>query len=73
MIRWMKTVVASVLIVSAVLFVVLILAQVFTGYDFSAAYDALKSIGSVELTITGIIEIYKKKQELKHGKDESYD
>lgn len=73
MIRWMKTVVASVLIVSAVLFVLLILAQVFTGYDFSAAYDALKSIGSVELAITGIIEIYKKKQELKHGKDESYD
>ena len=73
MIRWMKTVVASVLIVSAVLFVVLILAQVFTGYDFSAAYDALKSIGSTELAITGIIEIYKKKQELKHGKDESYD
>ena len=73
MIRWMKTVVASVLIVSAVLFVLLILAQVFTGYDFSAAYDALKSIGSVELAITGIIEIYKKKQEFKHGKDESYD
>lgn len=73
MIRWMKTVVASVLIVSAVLFVLLILAQVFTGYDFSAAYDALKSIGSTELAITGIIEIYKKKQELKHGKDESYD
>ena len=39
--RYMKTVVAAVLIVTAVFFLALVLAQVFTGYDFSAAYEKL--------------------------------
>ncbi len=73
MIRYLKTIVSAVLIVSALLFVVLVLAQVFTGYDFSAAYDALKSTSSVELAITGIIEIYKKKQDYKSRKEETHD
>ena len=69
MIRYMKTIVS--LIVTAIFFAVLVVAQVFTGYDFTAAYDALKSFSAVELGITGVIELYKKKQEHKHRKDEN--
>lgn len=71
MIRYMKTIVSAVLIVTAIFFAVLVVAQVFTGYDFTAAYDALKSFSAVELGITGVIELYKKKQEHKHRKDEN--
>lgn len=60
--RYMKTIVASVLIVTAVFFLVLVLAQVFTGYDFSAAYAMLGGFGGGELAMSAIIKHGENKQ-----------
>ena len=60
--RYMKTVVAAVLIVTAVFFLVLVLAQVFTGYDFSAAYAMLGGFGGGELALSAIIKHGENKQ-----------
>ena len=60
--RYMKTVVAAVLIVTAVFFVMLVLAQVFTGYDFSAAYAMLGGFGGGELALSAIIKHGENKQ-----------
>lgn len=60
--RYMKTVVAAVLIVTAVFFLVLVLAQVFTGYDFSAAYEMLGKVSAVELALSAIIKHGENKQ-----------
>lgn len=68
--RYMKTVVAAVLIVTAVFFLVLVLAQVFTGYDFSAAYAMLGGFGGVELALSAIIKHGENKQEHRYRKDE---
>ena len=68
--RYMKTVVAAVLIVTAVFFLVLVLAQVFTGYDFSAAYEMLGSVSAVELALTAIIKRQEKNIEKKEKNDE---
>lgn len=68
--RYMKTVVAAVLIVTAVYFLVLIVAQVFTGYDFTPAYQMLGSVSAVELALTSIIKQSEKKYDRKHGKDD---
>lgn len=68
--RYMKTVVAAVLIVTAVFFVMLVLAQVFTGYDFSAAYAMLGGFGGAELALSAIIKHGETKQEHKYRKDE---
>ncbi len=68
--RYMKTVVAAVLIVTAVFFLVLVLAQVLTGYDFSAAYEMLGKVSAVELALTAIIRHGETKQEHKYRKDE---
>ncbi len=68
--RYMKTVVASVLIVTAVFFLVLVLAQVYTGYDFSAAYAMLGGFGGAELALSAIIKYGENKQEHKYRKDE---
>ena len=68
--RYMKTIVAAVLIVTAVFFALLVLAQVFTGYDFSAAYEMLGKVSAVELALTAIIKRDEKKYDQKHGKDE---
>lgn len=54
--RYLKTIVTSVLIVTAIFFVMLVLAQVFTGYDFTAAYGMLGSVSAVELALTAIIK-----------------
>lgn len=69
--RYMKTIVASVLIVTAVYFLVLVIAQVFTGYDFTPAYQMLGSVSAVELALTSIIKQSEKKYDRKHGKDEN--
>jgi multidrug transporter EmrE-like cation transporter len=66
----MKTVVAAVLIVTAVFFLVLVLAQVLTGYDFSAAYAMLGGFGGVELALSAIIKHGENKQERKYRKDD---
>jgi multidrug transporter EmrE-like cation transporter len=58
----MKTVVAAVLIVTAVFFLVLVLAQVLTGYDFSAAYAMLGGFGGGELALSAIIKHGENKQ-----------
>lgn len=68
--RYMKTVVAAVLIVTAVFFLVLVLAQVFTGYDFSAAYAMLGGFGGAELALSAIIKRGENKQERKYRKDD---
>lgn len=68
--RYMKTVVAAVLIVTAVFFLVLVLAQVLTGYDFSAAYEMLGKVSAVELALSAIIKHGETKQEHKYKKDE---
>lgn len=60
--RYMKTVVAAVLIVTAVFFLVLVLAQVLTGYDFSAAYAMLGGFGGAELALSAIIKHGENKQ-----------
>lgn len=59
--RYLKTIVASVLTVTAVYFLVLVLAQVFTGYDFTPAYGMLGSVSAVELALTAIIKRQEKK------------
>ena len=66
----MKTVGAAVLIVTAVFFLVLVLAQVFTGYDFSAAYAMLGGFGGVELALSAIIKHGENKQEHRYRKDD---
>jgi hypothetical protein len=66
----MKTVVAAVLIVTAVFFIVLVLAQVFTGYDFSAAYEMLGKVSAVELALSANIKHGEKQQEHRYRKDE---
>ena len=68
--RYMKTVVASVLVVTAVFFLVLVLAQVLTGYDFSAAYEMLGKVSAVELALFAIIKHGENKQEHKYRKDD---
>lgn len=68
--RYMKTVVAAVLVVTAVFFLVLVLAQVFTGYDFSAAYAMLGGFGGGELALSAIIKHGETKQEHKYRKDD---
>lgn len=60
--RYMKTVVAAVLVVTAIFFVLLVLAQVFTGYDFSAAYEMLGGVSAVELALSAIIKHGENKQ-----------
>lgn len=67
--RYMKTVVAAVLIVTAVFFVMLVLAQVFTGYDFSAAYAMLGGFGGVELALSAIIKHGENKQINRYEKE----
>ena len=66
----MKTVVASVLIVTAIFFVLLVLAQVFTGYDFSAAYGMLGGFSGAELALSAIIKRGENKQEHRYRKDD---
>ena len=67
--RYMKTVVAAVLIVTAVFFVMLVLAQVFTGYDFSAAYAMLGGFGGGELALSAIIKHGENKQINRYEKE----
>lgn len=69
--RYMKTIVAAVLIYLAVFLLVLVAAQVFTGYDFTAAYAAVSGAGIAELALTSIIKRDEKKYDQKHGKDET--
>lgn len=69
--RYMKTIVAAVLIYLAVFLLVLVAAQVFTGYDFTAAYAAVSGAGIAELALTSIIKRDEKKHDQKHGKDET--
>lgn len=69
--RYMKTVVAAVLIVTAIFFVLLVLAQVFTGYDFSAAYAMLGGFGGAELALSAIIKHGENKQEHRYRKDDN--
>ena len=68
--RYMKTIVAAVLIYLAVFLLVLVAAQVFTGYDFTAAYAAVSLSGIAELALTSIIKRDEKKYDQKHGKDD---
>lgn len=67
--RYMKTVVAAVLIVTAVFFLVLVLAQVLTGYDFSAAYEMLGKVSAVELALSAIIKHGENKQINRYEKE----
>lgn len=67
--RYMKTVVAAVLIVTAVFFLVLVLAQVYTGYDFSAAYAMLGGFGGGELALSAIIKHGENKQINRYEKE----
>lgn len=67
--RYMKTVVAAVLIVTAVFFLALVLAQVFTGYDFSAAYEMLGKVSAVELALSAIIKHGENKQINRYEKE----
>lgn len=68
--RYMKTIVAAVLIYLAVFLLVLVAAQVFTGYDFTAAYAAVSLSGIAELALTSVIKRDEKKYDQKHGKDD---
>lgn len=68
--RYMKTIVAAVLIYLAVFLLILVAAQVFTGYDFTAAYAAVSLSGIAELALTSIIKRDEKKHDQKHGKDD---
>lgn len=67
--RYMKTVVAAVLVVTAVFFLVLVLAQVLTGYDFSAAYEMLGKVSAVELALSAIIKHGENKQINRYEKE----
>lgn len=67
--RYMKTVVAAVLVVTAVFFVMLVLAQVLTGYDFSAAYAMLGGFGGGELALSAIIKHGENKQINRYEKE----
>lgn len=68
--KYMKTVVAAVLIYLAVFLLILVAAQVFTGYDYTAAYAAVSLSGIAELALTSIIKRDEKKYDRKNGKDE---
>lgn len=68
--RYMKTIVAAVLIYLAVFLLILVAAQVFTGYDFTAAYAAVSLSGIAELALTSVIKRDEKKYDQKHGKDD---
>lgn len=68
--RYMKTVVAAVLIMTAVYFLVLVLAQVFTGYDFTAAYQMLGGVSAAELALTSIIKRQEKTLDKKNKEDD---
>ncbi len=68
--RYMKTIVAAVLVVTAIFFVMLVIAQVFTGYDFSAAYGMLGSVSAVELALTAIIKRQEKLSDKKKENEE---
>lgn len=68
--RYMKAIVAAVLIGTAVFFVMLVLAQVLTGYDFSAAYEMLGKVSAVELALSAIIKHGENKQEHRYRKDD---
>ena len=65
--RYLKRIVASVLIVTAVFFLVLVIAQVCTGYDFAPAYEMLGGVSAVELALTAII---KRQEKSNRKKDE---
>lgn len=68
--RYMKTIVAAVLIYLAVFLLILVAAQVFTGYDFTAAYASVSLSGIAELALTSVIKRDEKKYDQKHGKDD---
>lgn len=68
--RYMKTIVAAVLIYLAVFLLILVAAQVFTGYDFTAAYAAVSLSGIAELALSAIIKHGETKQEHKYRKDD---
>jgi multidrug transporter EmrE-like cation transporter len=53
-----------------VFFLVLVLAQVYTGYDFSAAYAMLGGFGGAELALSAIIKHGENKQEHRYRKDD---
>ena len=55
---------------TAVFFLVLVLAQVLTGYDFSAAYAMLGGFGGAELALSAIIKHGENKQARKYRKDD---
>ena len=71
--RYMKTVVAAVLIYLAVFLIVLVVAQVFTGYDFTAAYAAVSLSGIAELALTSVIKRSEKIYDRKYGKDDNHE
>lgn len=68
--RWLKRLVQSVLIYMAVCFPLIVTLQALTGYDFTAAYVALGSMGGVELALSAIIKIIEAKEENKISKKE---
>lgn len=71
--RYMKTVVAAVLIYLAFFLIVLVVAQVFTGYDFTAAYAAVSLSGIAELALTSVIKRNEKIYDRKYGKDDHHE
>lgn len=68
--RYLKRIVASVLIVTAACFLVLVAAQSLTGYDYTPAYEMLGRVSAVELALTAIIERQKKTNRKKDEENE---
>lgn len=68
--RFMKAIVIGVLVYVACFMLVLVLAQIFTGHDFSAAYAAVGSVGAVELALTSIIKRQEKLFDKKTREDD---
>ncbi len=55
--RFLKRLILAVLIYMAVYMPLVLLAQVLTGYDFTAAYAVGGAVGGVELALSSVIKI----------------
>ena len=72
--RWLKKLLAILLIYIAVYLPFVAVLQAVTGYDYTGAYAAVTGVGAVELIVSGIIKreetkMEKKMEEKEHGKN----
>ena len=54
--RWLKKLLAALLVYIGVYLPFVVVMQAVTGYDYTAAYAAVAGVGAVELIISGLIK-----------------